>query len=193
MAHVAGISPPGSSGPSFEEPFEMLGACHQRVDRMLALLDKMRSQMRDGGADENVRQASRDVMRYFDKAAPQHHRDEELHVFPVLIGMQDEALVRLVARLQTDHQLMDARWAAARSLLEEVEIGARSRFNDADEAVFDAFVSLYAEHMRVEEDEVFPRAREAIDETGGNQQQAARRLGLSRQGLINKMKRYGIG
>jgi Nif-specific regulatory protein len=34
--------------------------------------------------------------------------------------------------------------------------------------------------------------REAIDETHGNQQQAARRLGLSRQGLINKMKRYGI-
>ena len=34
--------------------------------------------------------------------------------------------------------------------------------------------------------------REAIEETHGNQQQAARRLGLSRQGLINKMKRYGI-
>jgi DNA-binding NtrC family response regulator len=34
--------------------------------------------------------------------------------------------------------------------------------------------------------------RDAIDETRGNQQQAARRLGLSRQGLINKMKRYGI-
>jgi len=33
---------------------------------------------------------------------------------------------------------------------------------------------------------------EAIEQTRGNQQQAARRLGLSRQGLINKMKRYGI-
>jgi Nif-specific regulatory protein len=34
--------------------------------------------------------------------------------------------------------------------------------------------------------------RQAMQETRGNQQQAARRLGLSRQGLINKMKRYGI-
>jgi len=34
--------------------------------------------------------------------------------------------------------------------------------------------------------------QQAIDETRGNQQQAARHLGLSRQGLINKMKRYGI-
>jgi len=35
--------------------------------------------------------------------------------------------------------------------------------------------------------------QEAIRELRGNQQQAAKRLGLSRQGLINKMKRYGIG
>jgi Nif-specific regulatory protein len=35
--------------------------------------------------------------------------------------------------------------------------------------------------------------RQAMEELHGNQQQAARRLGLSRQGLINKMKRYGIG
>ena len=33
---------------------------------------------------------------------------------------------------------------------------------------------------------------EALKETGSNQQQAARLLGLSRQGLINKMKRYSI-
>jgi len=34
--------------------------------------------------------------------------------------------------------------------------------------------------------------REALAETRNNQQQAARVLGLSRQGLINKMKRYSI-
>ena len=34
---------------------------------------------------------------------------------------------------------------------------------------------------------------EALEATRNNQQQAARRLGLSRQGLINKIKRYGLG
>ena len=34
---------------------------------------------------------------------------------------------------------------------------------------------------------------EALAATGNNQQQAARSLGLSRQGLINKMKRYSLG
>ena len=33
---------------------------------------------------------------------------------------------------------------------------------------------------------------EALQETRNNQQQAAKVLGLSRQGLINKMKRYSI-
>ena len=33
---------------------------------------------------------------------------------------------------------------------------------------------------------------EALRETRNNQQQAAKVLGLSRQGLINKMKRYSI-
>jgi DNA-binding NtrC family response regulator len=33
---------------------------------------------------------------------------------------------------------------------------------------------------------------EALRSTEGNQQRAARQLGLSRQGLINKMKRYGF-
>jgi Nif-specific regulatory protein len=34
---------------------------------------------------------------------------------------------------------------------------------------------------------------EALATTSHNQQQAARKLGLSRQGLINKIKRYGLG
>jgi Nif-specific regulatory protein len=34
---------------------------------------------------------------------------------------------------------------------------------------------------------------EALETTRNNQQRAARALGLSRQGLINKMKRYRLG
>ena len=37
------------------------------------------------------------------------------------------------------------------------------------------------------------RIREALEACGYNQVKTARRLGLSRQGLINKLKRYGLG
>jgi DNA-binding NtrC family response regulator len=36
------------------------------------------------------------------------------------------------------------------------------------------------------------RIREALSACGQNQVRTARKLGLSRQGLINKLKRYGI-
>lgn len=181
MSQVARIAPPGSAGgPGFEEPFGMLHACHERVGRMLALLQKLRAHLRETGCDEQARQAARDVMRYFDKAAPQHHRDEELHVFPALIGLQDEELVRLVARLQRDHQEMDARWTAARSLLEEVEAGSRSRFNAADDAVLDAFAALYEGHIRAEEDLAFPRAQGSM---GAPQVEAMSRDMMARRGV----------
>jgi hemerythrin-like domain-containing protein len=164
MSRPISITPPGSAvGPSFDEPFEMLQACHERLGRMLALLQKLRSQMRSRGADDQVRQAARDVMRYFDVAAPQHHRDEELHVFPSLLGLPDPTLAELVGRLQQDHLLMDSRWVAARSLLEEVAEGQRSSFNEADDAVLDAFAQVYQGHIEAEESIAFPRAMGAMD------------------------------
>jgi hemerythrin-like domain-containing protein len=163
MGRLASIAAPGQAAPGFEEPFEMLRACHERIERMLALLDKLRVHLRTGGADEQARQAARDIMRYFDKAAPQHHRDEELHVFPVLLGLQELEMVQLVARLQQDHIQMDARWLPVSSLLEEVVSGMRSRFNEADDAIFDAFSSLYKEHTVAEESIAFPRATAVMD------------------------------
>ena len=47
----------------FEQPFEMLVACHERVNRMLTLLSRLREHMSSHGADDNARQAARDVMR----------------------------------------------------------------------------------------------------------------------------------
>lgn len=60
----------------------MLEACHERVQRTLGLLGRLREHVRKQGVDNDARQAARDVLRYFDIAAPLHHQDEELHVFP---------------------------------------------------------------------------------------------------------------
>jgi DNA-binding NtrC family response regulator len=48
---------------------------------------------------------------------------------------------------------------------------------------------LHAETRALEE----RRLRETLQRTHGNKTQAARALGLSRQGLIKKLRRYGLG
>ncbi|TMQ69034.1 MAG: hypothetical protein E6K80_13070 [Candidatus Eisenbacteria bacterium] len=48
---------------------------------------------------------------------------------------------------------------------------------------------LHAETRALEE----RRLREALDRARGNKTRAARALGLSRQGLLKKLRRYGLG
>ena len=54
---------------SWEQPFDMLRACHDRVHRMLTLLGKLQAHVVVHGVDAQANQAARDVMRYFDQAA----------------------------------------------------------------------------------------------------------------------------
>jgi hemerythrin-like domain-containing protein len=39
----------------------------------------------------------------------------------------------------------------------------RTRFNEADDAILEAFVTLYKDHMRLEETVAFPKASAEMD------------------------------
>jgi hemerythrin-like domain-containing protein len=148
----------------FEQPFEMLEACHERVHRMLALLARLREHLHGHGPDTQAQQAARDVMRYFDQAAPLHHQDEELHVFPPLLAQGDARVSALVRKLQEDHRAMEARWAAARTVLARVTQGRGGDMDAAEDAALDAFTALYDDHIRAEEEIAYPAAQAVIDE-----------------------------
>lgn len=152
---------PGFGDPAvgFDTPFDMLEACHERVLRSLALLQKLQDYLHDHPCDDSARQAARDVLRYFDMAAPLHHEDEELHVFPPLLERGGADTVAAVRELQQDHEAMSANWQAARALLQALAEGSQESFSAPDEAVLARFAGVYAEHIRLEEDLVYPAAR----------------------------------
>jgi hemerythrin-like domain-containing protein len=160
------IGLPGHSAPGvgFEAPFEMLDACHERVERMLRLLGKLREHVPAHGADEQARQAARDVMRYFDQAGPHHHEDEERHVFPALLAQRDPAVVAVVIRLQQDHRDMAVMWAQVRAALQAlVDAGEGwTGFSAEDEQRFDAYDALYRRHLLDENGVAYPAARSLI-------------------------------
>ena len=69
------VNLPGFRSPAVgcDEPFEMLIACHERVQRMLDLLDRARMHALTKGCDADLNSAFTDVMRYFDLAASKNN------------------------------------------------------------------------------------------------------------------------
>ncbi|EHR69565.1 hemerythrin HHE cation binding domain-containing protein [Burkholderiales bacterium JOSHI_001] len=162
----------------FEQPFEMLAACHERVDRMLRLLRRLRAHLLAVGWDDNARQAARDVMRYFDQAAPAHHEDEERHVFPALraAGLHGET----VQRLQREHQEMAALWPAVRTLLLRVDLGPWTPVTPDEDGTLEQYAALYEWHMAAENELVFPAAAQQLDAaaTAAMGEEMSRRRGV---------------
>ena len=180
----ASVPLPGFSAPSvgFEQPFEMLHACHERVQRSLDLLRRLRAHIMRHGHDAASRSAAADVLRYFDLAGPLHHQDEELHVFPVLQDHPDARVRAAVAELRADHRRMEAQWARLRQLL------LRWRDDPAaplptpeDDALIDEFIAGYQRHIPLEETLAYPAARPRFDAGAlariGNEMAARRRAG----------------
>lgn len=154
-------------GAGFDQPFELLGACHERVQRSLDLLHRLQTHLAAHGADAQARDAARDVMRYFDIAAPLHHEDEERHVFPALLAADAARHGALVARLQDEHRRMAAAWPAARAALQAVADGSWSSADtDAAAAAWRRFADLYGPHIEAEEALAYPAAQARLSAEG---------------------------
>jgi hemerythrin-like domain-containing protein len=165
MKHSVAL--PGHHAPAagFEAPFDMLTACHERVQRTLALMSRLQQHVLTHGQDESARQAARDVMRYFDLAAPLHHQDEELHVFPPLMAGNDPALRAVVERLMADHRKMETAWSAARMALAGVAESSPQAWlplTPEQTRALDQFASLYNRHIEDEEHLVYPAAQAGL-------------------------------
>jgi hemerythrin-like domain-containing protein len=165
---AVGVGLPGLRSPSvgFEAPFEMLSACHERVERMLGLLTRLRDHVALNGRDVQATTAATDVMRYFDLAAPQHHWDEERHVFPAVLALHKGRLDLLVGRLRQEHRDMEKLWGQLRPAmvrLANADAQNPTPFSDVDKANIEAFVAVYKDHIRAEEDLVYPAAKRSLD------------------------------
>jgi len=142
----------------FDQPYEMLEACHERVERSLSLLLRLAEHLQRQGADEPARDAARDVLRYFDVAAPHHHEDEERHVLPRLRQLGQAPLAD---RIAADHVLMHQAYQALRPGL----LALRDLGSVPDTASWPGFAALYREHILLEEGQAYPATRGGCDAT----------------------------
>ncbi len=150
--------PFGGAAASFDDPLAMLSACHGRIRRQLDTLARLERHLPEHGCDTDARAAARAIIRYFDLAAPHHHEDEEVDVFPRVVARAPEA-ADLVARLEDDHRTLAANWRHLRPLLAGIAAGQRAVL--PPRLVRDATLA-YDAHIETEENELIPLARDVL-------------------------------
>lgn len=155
----------GGAAPGFDEPLEMLAACHGRIEAQLRTLERLVPHCAQHGADTAAREAAQAVMRYFDTAGALHHQDEEEDLFPVLRTHAEAAgasgLLAILGELAREHARLDAAYAALRARLGALREGAAGARIDTAEV--GRFARLYRSHIAREAESVLPFAAQVLD------------------------------
>jgi hemerythrin-like domain-containing protein len=152
-----------TAAPSLDEPIEMLAACHGRIAEQCHTLSRLVEHLGSHGVDEQASQAAQAVIRYFDTAGENHHRDEEEDLFPVLrrfAGRRSLEVEVMLAALLMEHDRMRALW---RDMLRP-QLVAISELRPAtlDAAQVQQFAKLYTNHIDRENVELLPLARAVL-------------------------------
>lgn len=149
-----------SAAPGFDDPLGMLVACHRRIERELATLERLQRHLPEHGCDDDARIAARAIMKYFDGAAPNHHADEEGSVFPRLQALAEASAGPLIDDLEREHDTLAANWRRLRPLLAGIASSARA--NLSPKLVAEAR-AMYSAHIRREEGVLIPLAARLLD------------------------------
>lgn len=149
----------GEAAPGFDQPLDVLEACHQRIARQCDTLEKLLAHHAVHDSDIQARQAARAILNYFDAAAVWHHDDEERNLFPLLEQAEAAGACDLVELLTCEHDELALLWRALRPTLTEIVAGHSVNL---DESTARRFIALNRSHLDFENTHVLPLARRTL-------------------------------
>lgn len=137
---------------------EQLHTDHRNLARLLDVLEDQLANLRRGGSTDF--DFMHDIMRYM-RSYPDfaHHPKEEL-MFERL-KQHDEDAGEAISKLSKEHHALAKKGETVLNLLRHVIDGALASREDIVRSGQD-YVELLREHMRLEEEEVFPRAENLL-------------------------------
>lgn len=154
------LTPTIQSLASWAEPIEMLYACHGKVKRFCRQLQILPDYIAQYGCDQAVRNDVKQILTYFNQAAPLHHDDEEQDFFPAL-AKHVPAAQRDIDTLAQQHTQLHQSWYELADALEKLLAGA---IVNVDKALIARFVEGYAQHIAIEEP-LFELGRQHLSES----------------------------
>jgi hemerythrin-like domain-containing protein len=140
--------------PSIDHPIELLLACHDKVRRFAELALKLAAHIEQDGPDEQAADAARSILRYFDLAAPLHHEDEDVDLFPALKALGHAELTHQIDTLSAEHDELGQQWQALRPWLIAITEGQLI----TPEVPVRVFAHRYQHHAQQEEALIYPWA-----------------------------------
>ena len=150
----------GAFAPSFDNPLEMLLACHDKIQSQCATLRKLLQHLSSHDCDAQAQQAAQAILRYFDTAGKNHHDDEEQDLFPCLLALPNPEVHELITRLLDEHKLLNAAWQQLRPLLLDI---AEGRTAELDIKSVEHFITVHDRHIFLENAQLLPQAAILLD------------------------------
>jgi hemerythrin-like domain-containing protein len=153
----------GTQTHDFSDPTGLLSDCHRRIEMFLGSLQRV-AQVIDSPLSLDARSALETALRYFHEAAPKH---EEESLFPRLRQIHHpeiESALSTLGSLEHDHRRAESLHAKVHILgmqcLEKGQLPPHEakRFCQA----VSNLVSIYGEHIRIEDHVIFPAAQRAL-------------------------------
>ncbi len=147
-----------TTSPGFDDPLEMLHACHGKILQQCNTLKKLEAHLVKQGCDEAAQQAAHGILRYFDTAGRLHHQDEELDLFPSLrinATTSKMQIDRLLDRLISEHLRMMSAWESIRVTLLHLADG---EYLPLPNSLIEEFINSHVSHIALEEAELLPLA-----------------------------------
>ncbi|MEQ1591865.1 MAG: hemerythrin domain-containing protein [Thiobacillaceae bacterium] len=149
----------GEIAPGFDQPLGVLLACHGRIEKQCATLEKLLRHLPQHGSDVQAQQAARAILNYFDTAAVHHHDDEERNLFPLLERAGGGEWCDLVEPLTREHDDLAQLWRALHPPLQALAQGVAPALNAA---LVERFIALNRSHLEFENERVLPLAKQIL-------------------------------
>ena len=150
---------------AFDDPLEMLFACHRKIEKQLETLVRLRAHLAARGIDPEASSAAHSVLRYFAQAGADHHDDAERDLFPLLERritehVEAERFRALRASLEEDHRRLEAQWLRLRKPLEGIADGLMRALPEDE---LRQFVAGYQGHIAREEEALLAHAERWLE------------------------------
>jgi hypothetical protein len=136
---------------TFEDPRAILLACHEKLRYFSRLTARLGAHVASNGADTAASHTAKGILRYFDFAAPLHHDDEELDLFPALRALCNPMLNVAINELEAEHEDLAELWESVRLWLDAIAHGETAE----PPAILGMFCRRYVIHAGAEETEIY--------------------------------------